>query len=729
MLVYSRRFTVWLVSFLAVLVVYFIYNRVSRTPAIIESSSRQIAEQAADVCDSNDKVGKVGEVGVGVVKNARYTKLNAQKQVEREFEFEELLHQDGNEWEIKNPYMTIYQHGFKCVISGRSAKVLVEVSGSQVMPKEGTLTGDVTIRIWPRSKGGFGEGVLYLDDVSFVGEKSMFSTAGQVEYVSDDVRLAGTGMELVYNGDEERLEFLKIAKLQGLHIKRWSRGAVLGSTSLATGGSGASRQTTAAGAEGEKAGLVKPGQAYRCVLDKNVVIETVRERLLAEVVSINDIFMRGGEADPCLQPPTTAFEGGHAGAGEGGVETPPSEQKAEGATSAIGGQRDANWAAVETAGDVAISCDGSIVITPMGSAAGQMTEDRGQKTDDGGQRTAEALRFDLGQAMRGGKTMFCGGRVDYSVATGEAVAPGSSQIIFDVNDKSQGAPPMTTFEDRQGKPATVKITSQRQARFEPASNKVSFEGDSRCTVSQVDGNSTRQYFILADKLEVDLARKDGNKPGTSLDVERLIATGGEVHLASTKRVGERFLAGVELKCARMDYDTVDGNFIAAGPGLIKVDNSQTDEPQKGLGRFSLRRKCYAFLRNFDSLAFSRGSNHLIADSRSGSLLVDYFPLAEGRSEEDKVAVTASHVEADILETAQGRTEMRDFTAKGAVTYEDKDMQFAGGELVYDANNAVINVYGDKSRPCMFNGAIVDTVRYDVKTGKANTRIKGPGAIR
>jgi len=710
MLLYSRRFTVWLISFLAVLVVYFIYNRLSRTPAIVENSSRQIAEQAADVCDSNDKVGKVGEVGVGVVKNARYTTLNAQKQVAREFEFEELLHQDGNEWEIKNPYMTIYQHGFKCAISGKSAKVLVEVSGSQVMPKEGTLTGDVMIRIWPRNKGGFGEGVLYLDDVSFVGEKSMFSTAGQVEYVSDDVRLAGTGMELVYDGDEERLELLKIEKLQGLHIKRWSRGTALGS--------GESRQTTAAGAEGEKAGSVKPGQAYRCVLDKNVVIETVRERLLAEVVSINDIFVRGGEA------------------GEAGVEAPPSEQKAEGATSAIGGQRDANWAAVETAGDVAISCDGGIVITPMDSAAGQMAEDpaslaslRGRSGPLAAPRqaaeAAEALRFDSGQATRGGKTMFCGGRVDYSVATGEVVAPGASQIIFDVNDKSQGAPPMTTFEDR---PATVKITSQRQARFEPASNKVSFEGDSRCTVSQVDGNSTRQYFILADKLEVDLARKDGNKPGTSLDVERLIATGGEVHLASTKKIGERLLAGVELKCAGIDYNVTSRDFFASGPGLIKVDNSQTDEPQKGLGRFSLRRKCYAFLRNFDSLEFSRGSSHLIADSRSGSLLVDYFPLVESNSE-DKVAVTASHVEADILETAQGRTEMRDFTAKGAVTYEDKDMQFAGGELVYDANSAVINVYGDKSRPCLFNGAIVDTVRYDIKTGKAHTRIKGPGAIK
>ena len=432
MLLYSRRFTVWLVSFLAVMVIYFIYNRLSRTPLIVESGSRQIVEPAADVCDSNSKVGMVGEVGVGVVRNARYITLNAQKQVEREFGFKELLHQDGNEWEIEEPYMTIYRRDFKCELRGKRARVVVETAAGQVTPKEGLLTGDVTIRIWPRSKGGFGEGVLYLDDVAFVGEKSMFSTAGLVEYVSNDVRLAGTGMELVYNGDAERLELLKITKLQSLRVRRWSRGTVLGSTSLTTGGSGSPRQGTSGveeGQEGNKAS--KPGQSYRCVLDKNVVIETVRERLLAEVVLINDIFVRGGEA------------------GEAGIKAPPGEQGEVGATSAIGGQRDANWAAVETAGDVAISCDGGVVITPMDSAGGQMTQSyAGQAPSTSSPdkdfrgragQEAEALRCDSGQATRGGKAMFCGWRFDFSVATGEAVAPGASQITFDVNDKSQGA--------------------------------------------------------------------------------------------------------------------------------------------------------------------------------------------------------------------------------------------------------------------------------------------------
>jgi len=104
MLLYSRRFTIWLVSFLAVLVIYFIYNRVSRTPPIPTDASITPAGQLADVCDSTGKVGMVGNVGVGIVKTPVIPRSTPKKQVEREFGFHELLHQDrqrlGNR---KNP--------------------------------------------------------------------------------------------------------------------------------------------------------------------------------------------------------------------------------------------------------------------------------------------------------------------------------------------------------------------------------------------------------------------------------------------------------------------------------------------------------------------------------------------------------------------------------------------------------------------------------------------------
>jgi hypothetical protein len=323
-----------------------------------------------------------------------------------------------------------------------------------------------------------------------------------------------------------------------------------------------------------------------------------------------------------------------------------------------------------------------------------------------------------------------------------------------VNDRTEGA---------EGRPATVVIASQKQVKFSPAMNMSTFEGDCRCTATQEMGNVTRQHIVLADKIEVDLSKKEGNEgPGASLNVSRFVATGDDVHLASTKKsgstllqspvppttppardmrgqafegkqasspqAGERLLAGLELKCAKMEYDTAAGSFFAAGPGLIKVDNSQTDEPQKGLSRFSLRRKCYAFLRQFDTLQYDSASNRLAADSQDGSLLVDYFPVVE-KGESDKVGVTASHVEADLLETPQGRMELKNLTAKGAVSYQDKNTQVVGSEFVYDANSSSIDIRGERSRPCYFNGAIIDSAKYNVKSGRWNTRLKGPGAIK
>ena len=706
MLLSSRRFSVWLVSFLAVLVVYFIYNRLSRTPPITAGDMEQTAELITDACDSSVRVGMVGEVGVGVVKNIHYTTLNSQKQVEREFGFEKLLHQDGNDWEIEKPYMRIFRRSYRCEISAERARVTVETAGGKVTPKEGLLSGSVTVWIWPRSKKGVGAGVMHLDDITFVGDKSMFSTPGIVEYASDEVRFVGKGMELIYNSDDERLEYLKIEKLQSLHIKRGSEGSLFGSG--ATGQDGKKAPAKEISAES--------GKKYRCVLDSNVVIETPRERLLADIVSINDILERGGSSED---------SNAEAGAGE---------EAAQETTGVIGGGRDVRAAAFEQGEDVSVSCNGGIIITPMDSAGEQKAEDGRRKTEHRTQNTED---------RRDGKTTFFGERVDYSVATGEAVATGPSQITFsagrltpqdayrraDVNDRTREA---------AGKPARFEITAQKQVVFTPASNKSVFEGDCQCSITQALLDATRQYVVRAEKLEVDLMQKGGAEAGSSsLEIRRFIATGGDVHLASTKSVGQRLLTGVELKCARMDYDTVDENFVAAGPGLIKMDNSQTDEPQKGLSRFSLRRKCYAFLRNFDTLEFNGRSNRLAADSPGGSLLVDYFPVVSdsrgvirlGPPQEDKVGVTASHVEADLFETAQGRTEMKGLVAEGAVTYQDKNTQVVGSEFVYDANSASIDISGDRSRPCYFNGAIIDAAQYNVKSGKWNTRIKGPGAIK
>ena len=132
--------------------------------------------------------------------------------------------------EIEQPYMNIYRRSFRCEITGERAKVAVELAGGKVTPKQGMLMGKVTIRIWTQRKEGPGETTIYLNDIDFSADKSLFSTAGPIELVSENIKMTGTGMEIVYNGDDERLERLQITNLQNLRIRRWSEGTVLRST-------------------------------------------------------------------------------------------------------------------------------------------------------------------------------------------------------------------------------------------------------------------------------------------------------------------------------------------------------------------------------------------------------------------------------------------------------------------------------------------------------------------
>lgn len=697
MFLHSRRVSVWLVSFLMVLVIYFFYNRLNRTPVITTNNAAPKAVQPPQDYDGNNITGKVGQVGVGAAKNVRYTKLNAQKQVAAEFGFEELLHQDGNEWEIEKPVYTIYGKQYKSTLTGDKATVTVETSSGEVSPKQGQLTGNVMIRIWPTRQGSFSPTTVYLDDISFAGDKSLFSTDGFVEIDSNEVQLKGTGLEVVFNGDDQQLEHLKIAKLEKLRLKQPAAQNPADKTPQNNKADNTNKTTGSTGHE------------YKCLLDRNVVVDTPQERLMADIVSISNFIMSAG----------------------GGGKEEDAGHKAEDAGQKTG---DGKQNTEQAGRDVDIKCDGGILVVPMESAEEMKTADTQQMTGDEWKKAEE---------KRNGRTLLCSRQFDYNASTNQAITTGPTQLIFDINSRAQQ--PATETKTAQ-ESQTVTIVSQKEARFEPASNRAAFSGDCKCTVSKKLPDALQQYIVTAENIEAVLKSRTGNAAEMP-DIVRLIAKGGEVRLAGIKKTGstpsasspqadQRLLSGVEMKCAQMDYNTTSGDFFATGPGLIKMDNSQTDESQKGLGRFSLRRRCYAFLRNFDSLQFAGHNGHLTADAGDGSMLVDYFPLGDPNSpavktagKPDKISITASHVEADISETPQGRTELAGFTATRAVTYTDKNVDVAGDKFVYDVNDGIIDILGDKNKPLFFNGAIFDAVQYDVKNDKWKTNIKGPGAIR
>ena len=170
-------------------------------------------------------------------------------------------------------------------------------------------------------------------------------------------------------------------------------------------------------------------------------------------------------------------------------------------------------------------------------------------------------------------------------------------------------------------------------------------------------------------------------------------------------------------CLRFDYDPGRQLFLATGPpGTIVIDNSKIVAPKEKLGKFSLRKRCYIVVRDFETLEYSLEANQIIADAGHGAILIDYFPVADSRTGQ-QVKATAGHIEAKLTETAGGQNEISTLSATDGITYNDEDKEFVGSEMFYDAGESVITAWGDDSQPCLYNGALVDGIRFDLKTGR------------
>ncbi|MHC4557590.1 MAG: hypothetical protein ACYTFW_10320, partial [Planctomycetota bacterium] len=216
-----RKFLIGFISLAAVLVAYLLFSRLSTTPLIDTGPGDEFIKSAADnnAGGFDSEIGKIGDVGLGPVRKARYITLNKNKEVEREFGFEKLLHEVRDIWEIEKPYMNIYRRNFKCYITADKGKVQVETAVGRTTPKDATFTSNVVVHILPEGSSSIKESFVYLDDIVYLSERSQLSTAGPVRFVSEDAQMQGTGLELIYNEQAERLEFFRIVDLESLRIK------------------------------------------------------------------------------------------------------------------------------------------------------------------------------------------------------------------------------------------------------------------------------------------------------------------------------------------------------------------------------------------------------------------------------------------------------------------------------------------------------------------------------
>ncbi|MHC4742655.1 MAG: hypothetical protein ACYS8Z_12125 [Planctomycetota bacterium] len=310
----------------------------------------------------------------------------------------------------------------------------------------------------------------------------------------------------------------------------------------------------------------------------------------------------------------------------------------------------------------------------------------------------------------------------------DVIAPGPIKLkayvpAFDSNEPN--AAPL---------PATV--TANKHARFLPSENQTFFEGNCRAVVVREDPNFVEQYILSSQKMTVVLP-EDSNRPESKsvsdMGIEHFTASGGVVRLGTKKMVGEKQISGIDIECSEFDYDPNAERFTVEGPGDILLTNTEPLEqgdPNETAERFSLKKPCWAKIENYDKLTYFEKEKRIVAEAQSeGSLVVQYLPIEEDGRLGDVVLVTANRVEAILIETPLGDTELATLTASGGITYQAKDNYFSGGQLFYDHETQRVKVIGSDSFPCLLNGALADEILYDLEADIVDANLVGPGALQ
>ncbi|NQT02231.1 MAG: hypothetical protein HQ580_09420 [Planctomycetes bacterium] len=732
-----RKFYIGFISLAAVLVIYLLYSLLGTTTP--PGTGRQ-ADFIDTVADSNmsefeNQVGRIGDVGVGTVQKANFITRNENQEVVREVGFERFLSKSRDIWETEKPFINIYRRNFICRITADTGTILVETAVGKTTPKDATFTSNVVVHIVPVGSGGVKESYIYLDDITFLSEKSLLSTADSVRFVSEDALMLGTGLELVYDDLLERLEYLWIIDLDSLHIKSSQTAFLSGSKKQAekpadTNGRAKNQQPKEPAVTSDKTTaqttLTQPepeqveGEYYNCVFSKNVLIDSPEQLVFAQdKIFINDIFWskssssQPDEADTDAQAASAAQPNNTAKVAE---QSPRSADNADTNNVTVAKPGEPNESP-DKAQDIVITCGNGFIIALKDSPK---ILEKLAKTAIGttGPAYRRPEKFDRAE----GRKTFLSRRIDYNALTDNVIATGASELEFYTAGLGQTDP---------NKPALpVTVTAQQQVRFLPASNQAVFEGDCQAEMIQTDPNFLQQYTLLAPKLTIDLTKDTNDRTSASTPgIEHFTADGGLVRLQSLKKAGQKLLGWIKLESRKFDYDP--GNlFVATGPGIIEMDNSKISPSTAQTGKFSLRKPCYAVVREYETLKYFIQENRIVADAASEGLIIDYFPVVNGKVQFDRHAtVTTPHLQVDLIKTASGQSKLSTLSATGGIVYEDQDKLFEGSSLFYDAGKSLVTVHGDQLRPCYYNNAYAGAIEWDLKTDSIKTDVAGPAILQ
>ena len=524
-----RKFAIGIVSLAVALGVFVLYSRMDKTPPII-SGARSIF--SGDSVDSNstdtNNIGKIGDVGIAPTEKFEYINRNLETgEIDLEFGFEKLLHAEGEYWEVEQPYMNIYREGITCNMKAERGLARVEKIGEDTIPKDATFSGNVVINILPGKSGAIEESTIYLDNLAFISEKSQLSTNGNLRFVSKTAQLSGTGMELIYNNEMERLELFRIVDVNSLKVKirRATLGTVRQSGQSTKAADLQENDNQASGTAGAQKSASSEEQYYTCLFRRNVLIDTPDERVFAaQDIQIDDIIWSTKTADedkPDESSLKNEFDDPNhivvepnkpyyfvEEPNDRNHETERPEKPYQVATEPNNPDHMIDGPMIPAPEpndliDVVVTCDNGLIVAPKDSRRLSEFKDSAEAFSD-----IEKQDFDDGIE----KTTLLTQNIKLTTLEGDSLATGLTELTFYVMDTNNPDPNLQSVP--------VTITSQNGAKFIKAANQVVFEGDSLCKIPQKELSEERYITFASPMLIINLP-----KPEQTSSLPDIIAIG------------------------------------------------------------------------------------------------------------------------------------------------------------------------------------------------------------
>jgi len=265
-----------------------------------------------------------------------------------------------------------------------------------------------------------------------------------------------------------------------------------------------SEQAKVPASSGREAVEQTEGEYYKCILSKNVVIDTPEQLVFAkEDVTIYDILWSKSSAEE-------SDEAGADGADAPGAtaaaakETELSPAAGEQAKAGASEPNEPNKPA-EKMIDIVITCDNGILLVPADSRK-TIKDFSGSGAGPARTQGREDKKLDAAE----NRATFRTGRIDYSAATGDANAAGPSELVFYTGDV------MAVEANETSVPVTV--TSTKGAKFFKAANQVIFEGTPLCATPQQGLTAQRDVTLSASKLTVNLREDISRRSDVSPEI-------------------------------------------------------------------------------------------------------------------------------------------------------------------------------------------------------------------